>query len=254
MEVQVQNLGRKYWHSSFETLSMREFRRHVLGTRRIRGKTLEALDLPFITGGADLAVPDSLETYRDAWFLHDIDAHINTYGQVWYPNEEEPRWEGSVVASRTWGNKNKFALVADGGAITGVHEHALGMGTWITVCKGSVLWCWLNPSEVTEEQKVSVYDTIDRHGRPLRRDLQWRAVVLQRGDTFVMFPGTMHAVVRTKTERSLMFSGHFLLRSSLSTWIDVVILQLQHKGACNEGPGDRARQVLTIVWEMSGRS
>ncbi|PSK33543.1 hypothetical protein B9Z65_7430 [Elsinoe australis] len=265
MDVQVQDWSAGYGKndSSVKNIKIGQFKARLAGKKRANELVhYNALDLPLRIAFPDRAIPSFFKDQEDAWLLNDLDNHIKSTGKVWDRETRSEKEEGSVSASRTnasaredgikpFSDKFLIGRLAEGGALTAPHQDSSGYGTWVTLQEGKLLWLWLH--KPTKAQLKTVFGTILGHKDApdlLPEDLPWRGVVLEPGWTFVMPPGTMHAVVRTKEEQTLMFAGHYLRRSELLYWVELVKLQWMHAEGHNENSKEEVAQLAKMFKEM----
>jgi len=123
-----------------------------------------------------------------------------------------------------WKEVEKWALVAQAGALTEPHQDSHGYSTYITVNQGVVGFGWLSHPTADERSEWRLAPFTFDGGR-------WRYVVLHPGMT-VFFPaGTIHFVFRLPSlGNTLAFGGHILRCSQIARWAAVL---LEEKGAPN---------------------
>lgn len=135
----------------------------------------------------------------------------------------------------------KWALLAEAGALTEPHQDSHGYSTYITINQGCVGFGWL--SHPTREERVA-WGRDPQHFR----DGRWRYVILKPGQT-VFFPaGTVHMVFRLKAAGdSLAFGGHVLRCSNIVHWVTTILEEHGNPNIVNEDLGDPAVGYLERV-------
>lgn len=127
-----------------------------------------------------------------------------------------------------WKEVEKWALLAQGGALTEPHQDSHGYSTYITVNQGTMGLGWL--SNPTAEERLAWRDKAATFtgGR-------WRYVVLRPGQT-VFFPsGTVHFVFRLASlGDTLAFGGHVLRCSQIVRWIESMLEEKTGRHITNE--------------------
>lgn len=122
----------------------------------------------------------------------------------------------------------KWALLAEAGALTEPHQDSHGYSTYITVNQGTVGFGWLSyPSD--EERKVWALTPENIPGD------RFRYVVMKPGQT-VFFPaGTIHFVFRLpSTGHTLAFGGHVLRCSNIVHWVKTLLEEEASPHVTNE--------------------
>ena len=112
----------------------------------------------------------------------------------------------------------KWALLAESGALTEPHQDSHGYSTYITVNQGNIGFGWL--SFPTDEERKA-WNKDQSEGATGDR---FRYVVMKPGQT-VFFPaGTVHFVFRLPSAgHTLAFGGHVLRCSNIVHWIKTLI-------------------------------
>lgn len=139
-----------------------------------------------------------------------------------------------------WKEVEKWALVAQAGALTEPHQDSHGYSTYITVNQGLFGYGWL--SNPTPAERAAWSQAHDRFigGR-------WRYVLLRPGQTVYFPAGTVHFVFRLPaTGNTLAFGGHVLRCSQIVRWVRCLIDELRNPCITNEdltvsAPGYLAR-------------
>jgi hypothetical protein len=135
----------------------------------------------------------------------------------------------------------KWALLAQAGALTEPHQDSHGYSTFITINVGHVGFGWLsNPTEAERAQwrKNPLHFTGGT----------WRYVILKPGQT-VFFPaGTVHFVFRLPSAgNSLAFGGHILRCSNIVHWARTLLEERDSQDVANEDLSDSATGYLERV-------
>lgn len=135
----------------------------------------------------------------------------------------------------------KWALVAQAGALTEPHQDSHGYSTFITVNMGLVGFGWLcNPSKAER-------DAWCRNPSSFRGG-QWRYVILKPGQTVYFPAGTVHFVFRLPaTGNTLAFGGHILRCSNIVHWMRTLIEERNQKDVTNEDLTESAPGYLARV-------
>ena len=116
-----------------------------------------------------------------------------------------------------WKEVEKWALLAQGGALTEPHQDSHGYSTYITMNQGTMGFGWLaNPT--VEDKKQWCTDP----GR-FSSD-KWRYIVLKPGQTIFFPSGTVHFVFRLQSRGdTLAFGGHVLRCSQIVNWVKTML-------------------------------
>lgn len=134
----------------------------------------------------------------------------------------------------------KWALVAEAGALTEPHQDSHGYSTFITVNTGLVGFGWLSDPSKAERDAWRRSPSTFRGGR-------WRYIVLKPGQTVYFPAGTVHFVFRLPAAgNTLAFGGHILRCSNIVHWVKTLIEERDQKEVTNEdltnsAPGYLAR-------------
>lgn len=122
----------------------------------------------------------------------------------------------------------KWALLAEAGALTEPHQDSHGFSTYITVNEGNVGFGWLcMPSD--EERKTWVKEPSD-----IPSD-RYRYVVLKPGQTVYLPAGTVHFVFRLPNGgHTLAFGGHVLRCSTIVQWVKAILEEKANPSITNE--------------------
>jgi hypothetical protein len=124
----------------------------------------------------------------------------------------------------------KWALLAEAGALTEPHQDSHGYSTYITVNQGAIGFGWL--SYPTDSERAAWNKDQDVPGD------RFRYVVMKPGQT-VFFPaGTVHFVFRLPLGagggHTLAFGGHVLRCSNILHWIKTLIEERASPNVTNE--------------------
>jgi hypothetical protein len=124
----------------------------------------------------------------------------------------------------------KWALLAEAGALTEPHQDSHGYSTYITVNQGAIGFGWL--SYPTDSERAAWNKDQDVPGD------RFRYVVMKPGQT-VFFPaGTVHFVFRLPRGagggHTLAFGGHVLRCSNILHWIKTLIEERASPNVTNE--------------------
>ncbi|USW51764.1 Putative JmjC domain-containing protein [Septoria linicola] len=140
-----------------------------------------------------------------------------------------------------WKEVEKWALLAEAGALTEPHQDSHGYSTFITFNQGCVGFGWLSNPSKQERDAWKRNPQIFRGGK-------WRYVVLKPGQT-VFFPaGTVHMVFRLRAAGdSLAFGGHILRCSNIVHWINTILDEHENQNIVNEDLGESAAGYLERV-------
>ena len=127
-----------------------------------------------------------------------------------------------------WKEGEKWALVAQAGALTEPHQDSHGYSTYITVNHGIVGFGWLANPSVAERAAWRARPASFTAG-------EWRYVVLRPGQT-VFFPGgTVHFVFRLPSAGdTLAFGGHVLRCSQIVHWVRTMLEEKAVPNITNE--------------------
>ncbi|KAK5125427.1 hypothetical protein LTR85_000536 [Meristemomyces frigidus] len=127
-----------------------------------------------------------------------------------------------------WKEVEKWALVAQAGALTEPHQDSHGYSTYITVNEGIFGYGWLSNPTTEERQAWSRSHHSYIGGR-------WCYSVLRPGDTVYFPAGTVHFVFRLPAAgNTLAFGGHVLRCSQIVRWIKTLIEEKAAPDITNE--------------------
>lgn len=122
----------------------------------------------------------------------------------------------------------KWALLAESGALTEPHQDSHGYSTYITVNQGRVGFGWLSFPTAEERKKW----TEDAGNIPGDR---FRYVVLKPGQTVYFPAGTVHFVFRLPSAgHTLAFGGHVLRCSNIAHWVKTMLKERSNPQITNE--------------------
>ena len=127
-----------------------------------------------------------------------------------------------------WKEVEKWALLAQAGALTEPHQDSHGYSTYITVNQGVIGFGWLaNPTAA--ERKAW------RTNPAAFIDGQWRYVILRAGETAFFPSGTVHFVFRLPSAGdTLAFGGHILRCSQIVRWVETLMEEQAAPAITNE--------------------
>lgn len=135
----------------------------------------------------------------------------------------------------------KWALLAQAGALTEPHQDSHGYSTFITVNVGSVGFGWLSSPNVEERAAWCKKPSTFNGGK-------WRYIVLKPGQTVYFPAGTVHFVFRSPSGgNTLAFGGHILRCSNIVHWVNTLIEERDAKDITNEDLTDSATGYLERV-------
>ena len=122
----------------------------------------------------------------------------------------------------------KWALLAESGALTEPHQDSHGYSTYITANQGRIGFGWLSYPSVEERKKW----TVDPYSIPGDR---FRYVILDRGQTVYFPAGTVHFVFRLPSAgHTLAFGGHVLRCSNIAHWARTLLEEKGNTHVTNE--------------------
>lgn len=122
----------------------------------------------------------------------------------------------------------KWALLAEAGALTEPHQDSHGYSTYITANQGRIGFGWLSYPTAEEREQW----TEDPESIPGDR---YRYVVLQPGQTVYFPAGTVHFVFRLPSEgHTLAFGGHVLRCSNIVHWARTLLEEQSNPQITNE--------------------
>jgi hypothetical protein len=135
----------------------------------------------------------------------------------------------------------KWALLAESGALTEPHQDSHGYSTYITVNQGKIGFGWLSYPSVADRK------TWIKSPESIRGD-RFRYVVLQPGQT-VFFPaGTVHFVFRLPSAgHTLAFGGYVLRCSNIVHWVKTLLEEKANPYITNDDLTDSAPGYLNRV-------
>ena len=186
-------------------------------------------------------VEDAFLHAKDDRILNCLDVGTGAYGVRHMPpelaednvldlNEYKGVDVGRGSESKQW---SQFFLLSKRGAISGVHTDGGGVGTWIQILDGQKLWYWgkglnfMSNSDLQWLTGQSIYEAAGYTDG-------WSKLLLQKGDTFIMPPGTNHAVYTPSD--CLCIGGFFLRRFDVPNSLNVLVLQDRYDHITNDGP------------------
>jgi hypothetical protein len=140
-----------------------------------------------------------------------------------------------------WKEVEKWALLAQAGALTEPHQDSHGYNTYITVNQGVIGFGWLaNPSAEERAQW--------RENPHSFTGGKWRYIVLRPGHTVYFPSGTVHFVFRLAAMGdTLAFGGHVLRCSQIVNWIKTLLEEQADPAVTNEDLTESAPAYLDRV-------
>ncbi|RMY02343.1 hypothetical protein D0868_08018 [Hortaea werneckii] len=127
-----------------------------------------------------------------------------------------------------WKEVEKWALVAQAGALTEPHQDSHGYNTFITINQGIFGYGWL--SDPTAEQRAAWAASPDHDV-----DGRWRYAILRPGQTVYFPTATIHFVFRLPAAgNTLAFGGHVLRNSQIVRWVKCLIDERKDPNLANE--------------------
>lgn len=188
------------------------------------------------------------------WNLLELAAHYDDGLRPSFLNNEDCRLLSKIkfppnqylegkrrVFAPGWKEVEKWALLAQAGALTEPHQDSHGYSTFITINVGQVGFGWLaNPTD--DERRAWRKDPFGYTGG------RWRYVVLKPGQTVYFPAGTVHFVFRLPVAgNSLAFGGHVLRCSNLVHWIKTVLEETWSPNITNEDITESVPAFLSLV-------
>jgi hypothetical protein len=135
----------------------------------------------------------------------------------------------------------KWALLAEAGALTEPHQDSHGYSTYITVNTGRMGFGWL--SHPTRDERAEWVRAPQRFASG-----RWRYVVLKPGQTVYFPAGTVHMVFRLPAAgNTLAFGGHVLRCSNIVHWVRTLLEEHSNPNITNEDLTDSATGYLERV-------
>ncbi|KAI7340163.1 hypothetical protein KC315_g832 [Hortaea werneckii] len=127
-----------------------------------------------------------------------------------------------------WKEVEKWALIAQAGALTEPHQDSHGYSTFITINQGIFGYGWL--SDPTAEQRAAWAASSDHNV-----DGRWRYAILRPGQTVYFPTATIHFVFRLPAAgNTLAFGGHVLRNSQIVRWVKCLIDERKDPNLANE--------------------
>jgi len=122
----------------------------------------------------------------------------------------------------------KWALLAEAGALTEPHQDSHGFSTYITANQGSIGFGWLSyPTPKEREQWAEDPESIPGD--------RYRYIVLKPGQTVYFPAGTVHFVFRLPSAgHTLAFGGHVLRCSNIAHWARTLLEEQSNPRITNE--------------------
>ncbi|RMZ16273.1 hypothetical protein D0860_01097 [Hortaea werneckii] len=128
-----------------------------------------------------------------------------------------------------WKEVEKWALIAQAGALTEPHQDSHGYNTFITINQGIFGYGWL--SNPTAEERAAWAASPDHYVDNGR----WRYAILRPGQTVYFPTATIHFVFRLPAAgNTLAFGGHVLRNSQIVRWAKCLIDEKKNPYLANE--------------------
>ncbi|KAH9822744.1 hypothetical protein Tdes44962_MAKER04713 [Teratosphaeria destructans] len=157
-------------------------------------------------------------------FLNTEDCRLLT--KVKFPTKEDEASRNGYHPG--WKEVEKWALVAQGGALTEPHQDSHGYSTYITVNQGLFGYGWLAKPTAEERAAWKRSNTQYVGGR-------WRYTICRPGQTVYFPAGTVHFVFRLPAAGpTLAFGGHVLRCSQIVHWVKTLIAEQAAPEITNE--------------------
>lgn len=157
-------------------------------------------------------------------FLADEDTRLLTKLKL----ERATEYAGRRSYPQGYKEVEKWALLAESGAVTEPHQDSHGYSTYITVNQGRVGFGWLSYPSAAERYTWT-------HAPESIPGDRFRYVVMKPGQT-VFFPaGTVHFVFRLPSAgHTLAFGGHVLRCSNIVEWARTMLEEKANAHITNE--------------------
>jgi hypothetical protein len=136
----------------------------------------------------------------------------------------------------------KWALLAETGALTEPHQDSHGYSTYITANQGRIGFGWLSRPSAKERENW-IQDPLSITGT------RYRYVVLKEGQTVYFPAGTVHFVFRLPSAggHTLAFGGHVLRCSNIAHWARTMLEEKSNPNITNEDLTSSAPGYLSKV-------
>lgn len=157
-------------------------------------------------------------------FLAGEDARLLTKLKL----EQATEYAGRRSYPQGYKEVEKWALLAEAGALTEPHQDSHGYSTYITANDGRIGFGWLSyPSD--EERRKWTEDPVSIPGD------RYRYVILKPGQTVYFPAGTVHFVFRLPSAgHTLAFGGHVLRCSNIVHWASTLLEERSNPQIVNE--------------------
>ncbi|KAF2677758.1 hypothetical protein K458DRAFT_423696 [Lentithecium fluviatile CBS 122367] len=229
--VSVQDPSRQYpSDSSYRDMKLREVKTDFLEGAR-GDNPLNILDME---NPIPLTLPRFLAG-NDCNLLASVKSHFLDDGSGERRNATIAKW-------KMWKDVENWALLAQGGAQTFLHQDSLGQATWLTVQQGQVGFGWIScatPEELREWRETGEFPTD-----------KVRFVVLGKGQTVYFEAGTIHFVFRLNGDPTFMLGGHIMRWSRVDEFLEVTLNQLQYEHITNEEVEKKAPVIVELVHQL----
>ena len=188
----------------------------------------------------DIEVPDHLVKYRPS-ALNDVDV----LGMSQQSERSLGRGEQTTAKSL-----EQFFLLSKKGSVSETHVDSGGVLTWVYVLDGSKWW-YFNAALDTmpaEDQRRFLAQGTDE---PAGYSGEWCRIHLQKGDFFMMPPGTLHAVYTPET--SLCAGGFALTTHQVHTSLSIIPVLERHQTLTNDHPPGQMFQIYRNIYKQALR-
>lgn len=174
------------------------------------------------------------------WNCLELATHVDDGLRPAFLNNEESRLLTKLKLPNTkdsasrrhyepgWKEVEKWALLAQAGALTEPHQDSHGYNTYITVNQGIIGFGWLSNPTAEERRAWCQNPMTFVRG-------EWRYKVLRPGQTVYFPSGTVHFVFRLKAAGdTLAFGGHVLRCSQIVHWVETMLEEKAGSDITNE--------------------
>jgi len=195
----------------------------------VRQVTLRAVKERFAQGATDkpwncLELATHFEDGLRPHFLNTEDCRLLT--KLKFPSAGD--FASRNVYYPGWKEIEKWALLAQSGALTEPHQDSHGYNTYITVNEGIFGFGWLsNPTPQERANWNASHDTFING--------TWHYAILRAGQTVYFPSGTVHFVFRLPAAGpTLAFGGHVLRCSQIVRWMRTILDEQRLPNITNE--------------------
>lgn len=195
----------------------------------VRQVTLRAVKERFAQGVTDkpwncLELATHFEDGLRPHFLNTEDCRLLT--KLKFPSSGDSASRNGYYPG--WKEIEKWALLAQSGALTEPHQDSHGYNTYITINEGIVGYGWLsNPTPQERAHWNACHDTFING--------TWHYAILRPGQTVYFPSGTVHFVFRLPAAGpTLAFGGHVLRCSQIVQWMRTILDEQRLPNITNE--------------------